>query len=78
MSSPQTKKKGRGELILMSLSVEAVAEERYRLHLQHRLLKRAFENRLILAPIALKDGDAVLECGTGSGTSRSLLLWNVG
>ncbi|KAF9563390.1 S-adenosyl-L-methionine-dependent methyltransferase [Agrocybe pediades] len=38
-----------------------------RLHLQHRLLRHTFEDRLILAPVELVDGDAVLECGTGSG-----------
>ncbi|KDR74312.1 hypothetical protein GALMADRAFT_71069 [Galerina marginata CBS 339.88] len=42
-------------------------EERKRLHLQHRVLKRVYENRLILAPVELLDGDVVLECGTGSG-----------
>ncbi|KAF8905799.1 S-adenosyl-L-methionine-dependent methyltransferase [Gymnopilus junonius] len=42
-------------------------EERKRLHLQHRVLKRAFENRLILAPVEFQNGDTVLECGTGSG-----------
>jgi len=38
-----------------------------RLHLQHRLLKRTFDNRLIMAPVELLEGDVILESGTGSG-----------
>ncbi|KAF8797800.1 S-adenosyl-L-methionine-dependent methyltransferase [Phlegmacium glaucopus] len=42
-------------------------EERKRLHLQHRVIKQSFEDRLILAPVRLDAGSVVLECGTGSG-----------
>ncbi|KAF8816528.1 hypothetical protein BYT27DRAFT_7182104 [Phlegmacium glaucopus] len=38
-----------------------------RLHLQHRIIKQSFEDRLILAPVRLDPGSVVLECGTGSG-----------
>ncbi|KIK62291.1 hypothetical protein GYMLUDRAFT_165142 [Collybiopsis luxurians FD-317 M1] len=41
--------------------------ETTRLDLQHRVIVRAFENRLTLAPLTLKAGDRVLESGAGSG-----------
>ncbi|KZP03824.1 S-adenosyl-L-methionine-dependent methyltransferase [Athelia psychrophila] len=42
--------------------------ERQRLDHQHGLFKRNFENRLFLAPVALKAGDRVLDSGTGAGS----------
>ncbi|KAF7311460.1 S-adenosyl-L-methionine-dependent methyltransferase [Mycena kentingensis (nom. inval.)] len=38
-----------------------------RLALQHKTLKNMYNDRLILAPIALKAGDKVLDSGTGPG-----------
>ncbi|KZP13759.1 S-adenosyl-L-methionine-dependent methyltransferase [Athelia psychrophila] len=43
-------------------------EERTRLNAQHGLMKAAFENRLILAPVILKPGDRVLDSGTGTAS----------
>lgn len=42
-------------------------DEQARLALQHRVLVRALGDRLVVAPITLKPGDHVLDCGTGSG-----------
>ncbi|KAJ7806431.1 S-adenosyl-L-methionine-dependent methyltransferase [Mycena olivaceomarginata] len=41
--------------------------ERQRLLIQHNCLKRIFENRILLAPVALGPDDRVLEIGTGPG-----------
>ncbi|KZP33428.1 S-adenosyl-L-methionine-dependent methyltransferase [Athelia psychrophila] len=41
--------------------------ERVRLDVQHGILKAAFGNRLILAPVTVKPGDCVLDSGTGTG-----------
>ncbi|KAF7328483.1 S-adenosyl-L-methionine-dependent methyltransferase [Mycena venus] len=38
-----------------------------RLLLQHNCLKRLFENKILLAPVALGPGDTVLDIGTGPG-----------
>ncbi|TFK39535.1 S-adenosyl-L-methionine-dependent methyltransferase [Crucibulum laeve] len=38
-----------------------------RLTIQHLMWRRAFEGRLLYAPVTLKDGDEVLETGTGTG-----------
>ncbi|KAJ3560876.1 hypothetical protein NP233_g10547 [Leucocoprinus birnbaumii] len=42
-------------------------EERVRLDEQSLGIIQAFDNKLIWAPITLKEGDAVLDSGTGSG-----------
>lgn len=42
----------------------------FRLNLQHRIIIRAFENQLAVAPLNLKSGDRVLESGAGSGELR--------
>lgn len=42
--------------------------ERDRLQRQHRILKKAFEGRLFVAPVSLKPGDSVLDSGTGSAS----------
>ncbi|KAH9934317.1 uncharacterized protein B0H18DRAFT_869763 [Fomitopsis serialis] len=39
-----------------------------RLALQHKLLKGAFEDRLIICPVAICAEDCILDSGTGSGT----------
>lgn len=39
----------------------------FRLNFQHRIIIRAFENQLAVAPLSLKSGDRVLESGAGSG-----------
>ncbi|KAJ7499585.1 S-adenosyl-L-methionine-dependent methyltransferase [Mycena latifolia] len=41
--------------------------EQDRLTLQHRTLKKLFGNRILLAPVELKENDNVLETGTGPG-----------
>ncbi|KAF8125678.1 S-adenosyl-L-methionine-dependent methyltransferase [Mycena galopus ATCC 62051] len=41
--------------------------ERQRLLLQHNLLKRIFENKVLLAPVTFTQGDRVLDIGTGPG-----------
>ncbi|KAF5353040.1 hypothetical protein D9757_011860 [Collybiopsis confluens] len=41
--------------------------EAARLDVQHRVFFKAFENRLLLAPIQLKSGDRVLESAAGTG-----------
>ncbi|KAF8992243.1 S-adenosyl-L-methionine-dependent methyltransferase [Cyathus striatus] len=43
------------------------SEEKQRLIRQHFLLKRVFKGNNLLAPVDLKDGDKVLEIGTGTG-----------
>ncbi|KAJ3737253.1 S-adenosyl-L-methionine-dependent methyltransferase [Lentinula guzmanii] len=43
------------------------SRETGRLNLQHRLIVKAFNDKLILAPVNLKPGDRVLESGAGSG-----------
>ncbi|KZT66295.1 hypothetical protein DAEQUDRAFT_768116 [Daedalea quercina L-15889] len=42
--------------------------ERQRLSLQHQLSKHAFDDRLIIRPIAISSEDHVLDSGTGSST----------
>ncbi|KAJ4474398.1 S-adenosyl-L-methionine-dependent methyltransferase [Lentinula aciculospora] len=54
--------KEKGHYLLASDS-----RETGRLNLQHRLIVKAFEDRLVLAPVGLKSGDRVLESGAGSG-----------
>ncbi|KIK66232.1 hypothetical protein GYMLUDRAFT_157580 [Collybiopsis luxurians FD-317 M1] len=41
--------------------------ETSRLNKQHRVITRAFDNRLSLAPLDLRTGDRVLESGAGTG-----------
>lgn len=41
---------------------------------QHRMIRKAFGGKLLLAPISLEDGDRVLESGVGSGIYK--LLYN--
>ncbi|KDQ15797.1 hypothetical protein BOTBODRAFT_157519 [Botryobasidium botryosum FD-172 SS1] len=41
--------------------------ERDRLDRQHRVLKRAYDDKLVWAPVDLVPGSAVLDCGTGTG-----------
>ncbi|KAI0309179.1 S-adenosyl-L-methionine-dependent methyltransferase [Amylostereum chailletii] len=41
--------------------------ERGRLALQHQLLKRAFDDKIVMFPFDLKDGRYILDIGTGSG-----------
>nr|GAT52767.1 S-adenosyl-L-methionine-dependent methyltransferase [Mycena chlorophos] len=41
--------------------------EQQRLDRQHRLFKDLLNGRILLAPVNLKEGDAVLETGTGTG-----------
>ncbi|KZP32664.1 S-adenosyl-L-methionine-dependent methyltransferase [Athelia psychrophila] len=43
-------------------------DERIRLNTQHGMMKAAFENRLVLAPVILKPGDRVLDSGTGAAS----------
>ncbi|KAJ3840954.1 S-adenosyl-L-methionine-dependent methyltransferase [Lentinula raphanica] len=43
------------------------SRETGRLNLQHRLIIKAFDNKLLLAPVDLKPKDRVLESGAGSG-----------
>lgn len=38
-----------------------------RLSLQHNVLRKAFEGRIILPPVNLTHDDKVLDSGTGSG-----------
>ncbi|KAF9065748.1 hypothetical protein BDP27DRAFT_1424490 [Rhodocollybia butyracea] len=45
----------------------ADSAETERLNLQHRILTKAFEDRLVLAPITLRSNDRVLESGAGTG-----------
>lgn len=42
--------------------------ELHRLNIQHRVLTKAFGG-ILYAPVTLKDGDAVLDSGTGTGMS---------
>ncbi|KIM71389.1 hypothetical protein PILCRDRAFT_82832 [Piloderma croceum F 1598] len=42
--------------------------EKERLLLQHRILKKTYENRLFLAPVTLAPGDHVLDSGTGGAS----------
>lgn len=46
----------------------------FRLHLQHRIITKAYEDRLILAPVIFKSGDRVLETATGSGKFYLLVV----
>jgi hypothetical protein len=39
-----------------------------RLVLQHNTFLRAFDNKVLHAPVELKDDDWVLDTGTGTGT----------
>jgi hypothetical protein len=39
----------------------------FRLNLQHRITVKAFDGKLVMAPVSLKDGDHVLDIGTGTG-----------
>ncbi|OBZ69445.1 hypothetical protein A0H81_10641 [Grifola frondosa] len=41
--------------------------ERERLALQHSVLKKMFENRIIIPPISFDTADKILDSGTGSG-----------
>ncbi|KAH7869840.1 S-adenosyl-L-methionine-dependent methyltransferase [Lentinula edodes] len=43
------------------------SRETGRLNLQHRLIVKAFDGKLVFAPLTLKSGDRVLESGAGSG-----------
>ncbi|KAF9060627.1 hypothetical protein BDP27DRAFT_1339346 [Rhodocollybia butyracea] len=45
----------------------ADSAETERLNLQHRILTKAFEDQLVLAPITLRSNDRVLESGAGTG-----------
>ncbi|KAG7441924.1 S-adenosyl-L-methionine-dependent methyltransferase [Guyanagaster necrorhizus] len=45
----------------------ADAAEHERLLLQHKVLNRAFQNRLVLAPVNLDKAQFVLDSGTGAG-----------
>ncbi|KAF7322405.1 hypothetical protein HMN09_00018500 [Mycena chlorophos] len=45
--------------------------EKQRLARQHNMLKKLFGGRILFAPVDLKQGDKVLESGTGSG------IWTV-
>jgi hypothetical protein len=38
-----------------------------RLNLQHQIIVKAFEGKLFVAPVVLKEGDHVLESGAGTG-----------
>jgi len=61
-------KKGKGaHLLPCDLYIILLLITSFRLHLQHHVIKRSFEDRLILAPVRLDAGSVVLECGTGSG-----------
>jgi len=42
--------------------------EQERLNLQHRIIIKAFNGKLFVAPVSLKEGDHVLESGAGTGT----------
>ncbi|KAF8990704.1 hypothetical protein BDQ17DRAFT_1255519 [Cyathus striatus] len=54
-----------------SLSIVTSAEEltkfEFRLDLQHRLYKVAFDGKLVLAPVTFEAGDRILDCGAGTG-----------
>ncbi|OBZ66959.1 hypothetical protein A0H81_13343 [Grifola frondosa] len=41
--------------------------EKERLALQHRVLKKMFENRIVIPPISFDAADKILDSGTGSG-----------
>ncbi|KAF9072812.1 hypothetical protein BDP27DRAFT_1445532 [Rhodocollybia butyracea] len=41
--------------------------ETARLSLQHRVMTKAFEDRLVLAPVSFKSNDRILESGAGTG-----------
>ncbi|KAJ4476301.1 S-adenosyl-L-methionine-dependent methyltransferase [Lentinula lateritia] len=43
------------------------SRETGRLNLQHRLIVKAFDGKLVSAPLTFKSGDRVLESGAGSG-----------
>lgn len=45
----------------------------FSLNLQSQSINRTFDNRLIWAPITLKDEDVVLDSGTGSGNNYILI-----
>lgn len=47
----------------------------YRLFLQHRMLKTAFDGEVILAPVDKSDALFVLDSGTGAGQYDSTFLW---
>ncbi|KAF8999985.1 hypothetical protein BDQ17DRAFT_1391398 [Cyathus striatus] len=51
------------------LPSDEIERKRYyiRLQFQHELIKRIYDNNLILAPVKFNSGDKILECGTGSG-----------
>ena len=38
-----------------------------RLNLQHRIIVKAFDGKLLVAPVSLKEGDRILESGAGTG-----------
>lgn len=46
-----------------------------RLTLQSNLLLRTFDNKVLHAPVQLKNNDWVLETATGTGRSISLSEW---
>ncbi|KAF8993366.1 hypothetical protein BDQ17DRAFT_1368401 [Cyathus striatus] len=47
--------------------IPADETERIRLIRQHYMLKKAYDNKLVLPPISIKPGDEVLDNGTGTG-----------
>lgn len=45
-----------------------------RLNLQHRIIIKAFDDKLVMAPVSLKEGDRVLESGAGTGEPSAISL----
>lgn len=41
-----------------------------RLNVQHQMIVKACDGKLLSAPVSLKDGDRVLESGAGTGESH--------
>lgn len=39
----------------------------FRLQFQHELLRELFEGRIVYIPVAINEGDEILDIGTGNG-----------
>ncbi|TFK64986.1 S-adenosyl-L-methionine-dependent methyltransferase [Pluteus cervinus] len=58
---------GKEALYAIASDGDRLEVERSRLNLLHKTIANTFDNKLIFAPVALTQGDRVLDCGTGTG-----------
>lgn len=70
-----TKRKESGKCFSFLMFRQMEVKPAVSLNVQGQLIIEIFDNKTILAPVALKDGDIILDSGTGSGINiLSILL----